>query len=57
MWKVWFQILDLDGNVVWEGVLLKEYKTKANAAKLAKKFAADMENINAVPSVEYPFGK
>ena len=55
MWKVYFRELDKNGKVVFEGVLLKEYQTKPNAAKLAKKFGEAHKNFEVVAAQDYPF--
>lgn len=52
MWKVWFKVVD-DKNT-YVGRFEKEYATKANACKLAKKLKKTA-SYEMVVSIENPF--
>jgi hypothetical protein len=55
MWKIYFREVDRKGKVLFEGVLLKEYKTKGNATKLAKKLSDEHKDFEVIVAQDYPF--
>lgn len=52
MWKVWFKVVN--GKNTYVGKFEKEYATKANACKLAKKLEK-ATGYEMVASIENPF--
>lgn len=55
MWKVWFREYGLNGKLLFEGILTKEYKDKGNASKLMKKFSITHPEFKVGVGIKNPF--